>query len=94
MILRKLKRLEHVIGMTVVSPDMLENGWTFEGDPDPLTGFRYLYELYAAADPAYNGPATVPVLWDTRTRTIVNNEFERDHPHAQPRVRRLGRRGR
>ena len=72
-ILRKLKRLEPVIGMTVVSPDMLENGWTFEG-ADPLTGFRYLYELYAAADPAHTGPATVPVLWDTQGRTIVNNE--------------------
>ena len=73
-ILRKLKRLESVIGMTVVSPDMLENGWTFEGGPDPLTGFRHLHELYAAADPTYTGAASVPVLWDTRTRTIVNNE--------------------
>jgi putative glutathione S-transferase len=73
-IVRKLKRLDQAVGMTVVSPDMLENGWTFEGGPDPLTGFRYLYELYAAADPAYTGAATVPVLWDTDTRTIVNNE--------------------
>lgn len=72
-IVRKLKRLEHVVGMAVVSPDMLENGWTFEGGPDLLTGARHLYELYAA-DPAHTGPATVPVLWDKQARTIVNNE--------------------
>jgi putative glutathione S-transferase len=72
-ILRKLKRLETVIGMTVVSPDMLENGWTFI-EPDPVMGFRYLYQLYAAADARHTGPATVPVLWDKRTSTIVNNE--------------------
>ena len=73
-VVRALKRLEPVIGMTVVSPDMLENGWTFEGGHDPLTGSRYLYELYRAADPTHTGPVTVPVLWDTRERTIVNNE--------------------
>ena len=73
-IVRALKRLKPVVGMTVVSPDMLENGWTFEGGPDPITGSRYLYELYAAADPAHTGPATVPVLWDKQRRTIVNNE--------------------
>ncbi len=73
-IVRRLKRLERVIGMTVTSPDMLEHGWTFGANPEPLTGARYLYEIYAAADPDYTGSVTVPVLWDTQTRTIVNNE--------------------
>lgn len=73
-IVRKLKRLEQAVGMTVTSPDMLENGWTFGGDTDPLTGARCLYEIYLAADPAHTGPATVPVLWDKQARTIVNNE--------------------
>ncbi len=73
-IVRRLKRLEHVIGMTMVSPDMFENGWTFEDGADSVTGFQYLYELYAAADSHYTGPATVPVLWDRKSQTIVNNE--------------------
>src|SRR5579871_3732421 len=41
---RKLKGLEDIIGMTVVHPDMLENGWTFEWEHDPVCGWRYLYE--------------------------------------------------
>ncbi len=73
-IVRRLKRLAGVIGMTVTSPDMLEHGWAFGANPEPLTGARYLYEIYAAADPVYTGSVTVPVLWDTQTRTIVNNE--------------------
>jgi putative glutathione S-transferase len=42
--------------------------------PEPLFGFHYLRELYVKADPSYTGKATVPVLWDTKTNTIVNNE--------------------
>ena len=59
--------------------------------PDPLFNSRYLHELYTRADPNYSGRATVPVLWDKHTQTIVNNEFLRDHPHVQHRVRRGGR---
>ena len=71
---RKLKHLESVIPMTVVHPDMLENGWTFKDTHDPVNGFDFLYQLYQAADPHFSGRVTVPVLWDTKTRTIVNNE--------------------
>jgi glutathionyl-hydroquinone reductase len=73
-IVRKLKRLEDVLPMTVVHPDMLENGWTFEGTTDPVNGFDYLHQLYSKADPGYSGRVTVPVLWDKHTSTIVNNE--------------------
>lgn len=72
-ILRKLKKLEAIISMTIVSPDMLENGWFFE-TPDPLLGAKYLYEIYAKAKPDYTGRVTVPVLWDKEKTTIVNNE--------------------
>lgn len=41
---------------------------------DPLFGAKYLHELYFKADPEYKGRYTVPVLWDTATNTIVNNE--------------------
>lgn len=73
-ILRTLKRLEGAVSMTAVDPVMGEDGWAFGEDPDPLTGARYLREIYAKARPDYTGRVTVPVLWDRHTATIVNNE--------------------
>ena len=73
MIMRVLKRLENVISISFVAPAMLEHGWTFP-QPDPLTGSRYVYELYQQADPLFTGRATVPVLWDKESNAIVNNE--------------------
>jgi len=76
-ILRKLKGLEEVIGMTAVDPVRDERGWAFTDEvagPDPVNGFRFLAEAYRATDPAFDGRVTVPVLWDARTRRIVNNE--------------------
>lgn len=74
----RLKRLEHVIGVTVVDPRLGEQGWQFTGeydsDADTINGATHLHELYTLADATYSGRATVPVLWDKRTRTIVNNE--------------------
>ncbi|WP_448205480.1 glutathione S-transferase family protein [Azospirillum sp. sgz302134] len=73
LIARALKRLEGVIGVTVVDPLMGAEGWTFP-EPDPITGSTRLYEVYAKAKPDYSGRVTVPVLWDKQTDTIVNNE--------------------
>lgn len=73
-IVRKLKKLEDAISMTIVHPDMLENGWTFGDDPEPVNGFKYLYQVYQAAAPSYSGRVTVPVLWDKQRQMIVNNE--------------------
>jgi putative glutathione S-transferase len=76
-ILRKLKRLEEVIGMTVVDPVRDERGWAFrDGDgysEDPVNGFAFLREAYRATDPTFDGRVTVPVLWDTETKRIVSN---------------------
>lgn len=78
LIFRRLKRLEDVVGVTVVDPVNRDQGWEFSNTagcaPDPLYGARYLHELYTRADPAYSGRVTVPMLWDRRTHTIVNNE--------------------
>ena len=78
LILRALKGLEEAIPVSVVHWRMREHGWTFEPGPgvvaDPIFGAQYLYEVYLAADRAYTGRVTTPVLWDTRTGTIVNNE--------------------
>jgi len=71
LIFRKLKQLEAYIGVTVVYPIMLENGWEMN---DSLYGFDFLYQLYLKANPDYEGRVTVPVLWDTKTETIVSNE--------------------
>ncbi|MDB5359863.1 MAG: putative glutathione S-transferase with thioredoxin-like domain [Rhodospirillales bacterium] len=72
-IFRKLKRLEQAVSLSVVDPLMLEQGWRFDGT-DPLTGSQFLHQVYTAAVPDYTGRVTVPVLWDKRRRTIVNNE--------------------
>ncbi|KAJ5897023.1 uncharacterized protein N7473_006422 [Penicillium subrubescens] len=86
LIVRKLKGLENIVGVTVVHPHMsLVEGWRFynsgEGAaeegcvPDPLhPGVKRLKELYLKADPGYSGRFSVPVLWDKTNGTIVNNE--------------------
>ncbi len=78
LIFRALKRLENVISVSVVDPVMEDDGWAFSAGPgcipDTLNGFRFLREVYTAADPHFSGRVTVPVLWDRQTRTIVNNE--------------------
>jgi glutathionyl-hydroquinone reductase len=76
-IVRKLKKLEAVIGMTVVDPIRDDRGWAFREGPghtlDPVNGFHFLSEAYLATDVNYRGRVTVPVLWDTATRRIVSN---------------------
>ncbi len=78
LIMRALKDLTDLIDVSVVSPLMLDRGWTFdtrEGSTgDRLAGRDYHYQVYAAARGDYTGRVTVPVLWDRQTDTIVNNE--------------------
>jgi putative glutathione S-transferase len=77
-IFRKLKGLEDLISLSVVEPLMGEEGWAFgssEGTiPDFVNHKQRLADVYLLADPHYTGRVTVPVLWDRRRRTIVNNE--------------------
>ncbi len=76
-IVRRLKRLEDVIGMSVVDPIRDDLGWAFRdvrgAGHDPINGFAYLSEAYMATDHAYRGRVTVPVLWDKQTKRIVSN---------------------
>jgi len=78
LIFRKLKGLEKHISVSVVHPDMLENGWEFRPDSeqhrDHLHGFRFLHQVYTKAAPEYSGRVTVPTLWDKRKETIASNE--------------------
>ncbi|HJL16571.1 MAG TPA: glutathione S-transferase family protein [Sandaracinaceae bacterium LLY-WYZ-13_1] len=75
LIYRKLLGLEDALSVSVVHPDMLDRGWEFrDGCEDAIHGARYLYEVYLKADPQFTGRVTVPVLWDKKKQTIVNNE--------------------
>jgi putative glutathione S-transferase len=79
LIFRKLKELEDLISVSVVSPKMPdETGWNFdkaEGSTgDDLLGKDYLWQVYTQAVPDYTGRVTVPVLWDKQTEQIVSNE--------------------
>jgi putative glutathione S-transferase len=73
---RELMGLQDAIGVSFVHPLRDERGWAFAGGgyTDRINGFGYLAEAYRAADPGYAARVTVPVLWDTQTGTIVNNE--------------------
>ena len=72
-IVRKLKKLENVIGMTVVDPIRDERGWGFTDEKDPINGFEYLGQAYDFSDSRYEARVTVPVLWDIKTSQIVSN---------------------
>ena len=77
LIVRALKGLEGMIPISVVHWHMGEQGWSFEPGPGVIPdpdGAQYLHEIYTRADPAITTRVSVPILWDTQHRTIVNNE--------------------
>jgi len=85
-IIRELKGLQDIISLSVVHWHMGSKGWRFATQeevaespemtaaPEPLNGATYLQDIYFKADPQYSGRYTVPILWDKKTNTIVNNE--------------------
>lgn len=79
LIFRALKGLEGHITVSVVHPDMLGDGWTFDTDDngatgDTLYGLPFARDIYIKADPQVSGRVTVPILWDKTRETIVSNE--------------------
>lgn len=78
LIFRKLKKLEAVISVSVTEPLYGKTGWEFSAgagaNRDDVNGKATLAEIYLLADPHYSGRVSVPVLWDKKRRTIVNNE--------------------
>jgi glutathionyl-hydroquinone reductase len=78
LIFRKLKKLDDVISVTITRPLYGKTGWEFGDEPgatpDAVNGKSTLAEIYLLADPRYSGRVSVPVLWDKKRRTIVNNE--------------------
>jgi putative glutathione S-transferase len=79
MIFRKLKGLEDMISISVVHPDMMSDGWSFETDDkgangDTLYGLPFVRDIYTKAVPDVSGRVTVPILWDKKREAIVSNE--------------------
>lgn len=81
LIFRALKKLQGTISVAYSVPAHVDGGWTFEDDPrypdctpDRVNNFHHLHEAYTASDPHYTGKVTVPTLWDTKTKRVVNNE--------------------
>jgi len=79
LIFRALKGLQGLIDISVVHPDMLDDGWSFDtgfagATGDRLFGHAFMRDVYLAADPHISGRVTVPVLWDKATGQIVSNE--------------------
>jgi putative glutathione S-transferase len=85
-LVRHLKGLQDVIDISVVRPYPKGDakgwpGWKFPADEneyagstvDMLFGSEYLHEVYFKADQEYKGRYSVPLLWDTKTNTAVNN---------------------
>jgi putative glutathione S-transferase len=83
-ILRELAGLAEAIPISFAAPFRDERGWAFTGEHfedgpggdyiDPLHGWSFMSEAYLLSDPGYDARVTVPVLWDTQTARIVNNE--------------------
>lgn len=83
-IVHALAGLEQAVGISYVAPFRDERGWAFTGEHfqdgpggeyvDPLHGWKLMSEAYYACEPSFDARITVPVLWDTLTGRIVNNE--------------------
>ena len=75
-LMRALKRLDGAI--PILESDLPKGeGWAYSrgfDDLAPKDGVFHVHQVYTAAQPDYTGRATVPVLWDRKTKTIVNNE--------------------
>lgn len=80
-IVRSLAGLTEHIGLTIAGSIQNKHGWNLDkryksagSEVSPIPELVRLPELYELAEPGYTGRCSVPVLFDTKTNTIVNNE--------------------
>lgn len=77
-LIRKLRRLEDAISLSVTNPIWNENGWCFGQEPgaipDTVNHKRDVIDIYRLVEPGFSEPETVPILWDRESGTIVSNE--------------------
>ncbi len=78
LIFRNIKKLQSVIGLSLVAPLRSDQGWVFDQEnsrfKDSLYDLKAIHELYVRDDPEFTGRVTVPVLWDKHKQKIVSNE--------------------
>lgn len=75
MMVRAVFGLESFLPTSFVHPIMHDKGWVFsDSHPDNVFAHPTLHQVYVTADPDYTGRVTVPILFDMRTESIVNNE--------------------
>ncbi len=74
LIYRHLKGLKEILPVINVDPLMGPTGWSLKKNLDQYNNKDHMYQIYTLADPQYTGRVTVPVLWDIKKKTIVNNE--------------------
>ena len=93
LIARQLKGLQDIISVSNVHYTFSDLGWKFpKGDecpgaePDPLYHSEYMRDIYFRANKNYEGRYTVPVLWDKKTETIVNNESRYSTPRGGAKI--------
>jgi glutathionyl-hydroquinone reductase len=74
-IVRALKGLQDVVGLSYVHGQRDARGWAFRKSTgaDPVNGFTLLRQAYEATEPGFDGHVSVPVLWDIHTGRIVSN---------------------
>ena len=95
-IVRELLGLQDTISLGTANPVRTPLGWEFsldKGGVDPVLGIRYLPEIYALTDQAYEGRATVPALVDVRSRKVVNNDYFRLTNYLETAFRQFHREG-
>ena len=75
---RTLKNLAPHIGLTNLATSPNGGGWNVVGPPHRVPGtdteVGYLHQVYSLGDPDYTGKVTVPTLWDSHDKLVVNNE--------------------
>lgn len=87
LIMRSLRGLQNAVSVDIVNPELTkEHGWSFSavgpsgreyaecGRERSGLNAQHLYQLYQHANPSFTGTITVPVLWDKKQHTIVNND--------------------
>ena len=75
-VVRRMKGLEGAISMTTSDLPRVRS-WAYTVGLDEMQPENGVFEIqaaYVAAKPDYTGRVTVPVLWDRKQKTIVNNE--------------------
>ncbi len=78
LIYRNVKKLENIVGLSLVAPLRTDQGWVFDKSQtrfrDELFDLDVIHCLYTQSDSEYSGRATVPILWDKKLNCIVSNE--------------------